>query len=368
MPVGSRDPYQSDSQRAAFTDPPNLFLPEIGGLSLSASLGIASLPNEGEKSIEGLPLSPTSNTPTINNSTLDRMFMNVPSEFGGRPPMVTETRTVSSFTPPTAPPAPVSKPQYNTLPLSRPSEEKAVAPRVTGTPPPPAPAPTPLAAKPLAPSTPAQQSAPQGSLARIIDPPGTKIAAGRFAAFPLKSRRATTLQPSESNPTTDALHQSRPAVVVLTATDSPDNFTAKAGGMPSKSESPRPSMDEKVTSSVPENPKPRIRRNDSARVRFAATPPITPATTTFTEESDDAPDDDFDFFQVGDSTTDELIYERGRRQDNKGRPVSVAAGLGPLGNTSKPNSGLNIAPLKKKPSFEPPGKSIFVFPYAHIIS
>jgi len=335
------------SQRVAFTDPPNLFLPEIGGPSLSASLGFAAPPKEGEQSTEGLPLSPASNTPAGNSSTLDRSFMNIPSEFGGRPPMVAESRTVSNSAPPTGPPAPVSRPQYNTLPLSRPSEERAMAPRVTGTPPPPAPAPpAPLAAKQPAPSTPVQQSAPQGSLARIIDPPGTKVTAGRFAAFPLKSRRTAASQPPESNPTSGT-PQSRPTVVVPTTTDS---FTTK----PSKSESPRPSMDEKVTPQAPENTKPPTRRNDSARVRFAATPPITPATTAFTEESDGAPDDDFDVPEVDDSATD----EQGRRQDNKGRPVSVAASLGPLGDSNKPNIRSNFAPLQKRPSFEPRGKSI----------
>jgi hypothetical protein len=356
LPVGSRDPYQTHSQRAAFTDPPNLFLPEIGGPSLSASLGIAQPPNEGKQSTEGLPLSP-SNTPANNNNTLDRMFMNIPSEFGGRPPMVTENRTVSSSTAPTAPSAPVSRPQYNTLPLSRPSEEKPITPRVTGTPPPPAPAPpAPLAAKPPAPSIPVQQSAPQGSFARLIDPPGTKAAAGRFAAFPLKSRRTIAPQPPEGNPTTDAPPQSRPTVVVPTTTDTPDNFTAKAG-IPSKSESSRPSIDEKVTPPAPENIKPRIRPN----VRFAATPPITPATTAFTEEFDDELDDDLDAPQVDDSATD----DQGRRQDNKGQPISVVAGLGPLGDTNKSNIGSNVAPLQKKLSPEPPGKSIFVCSCAH---
>jgi hypothetical protein len=132
LPIGNREPYQANSQHVSFTDPPNLFLPEIGGPSLSASLGITSLPNEGQQSIEGLPVSPTSNTTVNNNnSTMDRAFMNIPSEFGGRPPLVTENRTVSSSAAPPAPVAP-SKPQYNTLPLSRPSEEKVVVPSVTG--------------------------------------------------------------------------------------------------------------------------------------------------------------------------------------------------------------------------------------------
>ena len=373
LPVGSRDPYQGDSQRVAFTDPPNLFLPEIGGPSFSASLGIASPPNEGKQSIEGLPASSTRNTPANNNGPLDRSFMNIPSEFGGRPPLITENRTVSSYTPPLGPPpgppTSVSRPQYNTLPLSRPSEERALAPLVTGTPLPPAPAlQTPLTAKPSAPSTPAQQSAPQGSFARIIDPPGTRSAAGRFAAFPLTSRRTITTQPPEGNPTTDAPPQSRSAVVVPTTTDTPDNFIAEAGGMPSKPESHRPSVEEKGTPSAPENTKPRFRRDDSARVRFAATPPITPATTAFTKESDRAPDGDFDIHQVDDSATDELVDEQGRRLENLGRPVAVAAGLGPSGDTNKPNSGLRVSPLRKKPSFEPPGKSIFVCLYALINS
>ena len=364
LPVGNREPYQANSQRAAYTEPPNLFLPEIGGPSLSASLGIASPPNEGEQSIEGLPVSSTSNTPVNNNGTLDRTFMNIPSEFGGRSPFVAENRTVSSSTPPPALPAPISKPQYNTLPLSRSSEEKAVAPLVTGTPPPPALAPT-LVAKPSAPPTSVQQSASQGSLARIIDPPGTKVAAGRFAAFPLKSRRTANPQLPL---TTYASPQSRPAVVIPTTTDTPDISTAKAGVMPSKSETPRPSMDEEVPQPTSENTKPRTRRNDSARVRFAATPPITPATDTFTEDSDDAPSDDPDVPQMDDGATEELIDEQGWRLGSKGRPVSVAAGLQSLGDTKKPNNGLNIAPLQKKPSFEPPGKSICVCPCALITS
>ena len=371
LPVGSRDPYQVESQRAAFTDPPNLFLPEIGGPSLSASLGIASPPIEGDLSVEGLPSSSTGRTPANNNGPLDRTFMNIPSEFGGRPPMVPENRTVSSFTPP-APPALVSRPQYSTLPPLRTSGEKAMVPLVTGAPPPPAPAPpTPLAPKPPAPSTPAQQSAPQGSFARIIDLPGTRSAAGRFAAFPLKSLRSTTSQPPESNPTADGLPQSRPTVVVPATTDTPDNSTTNAGGMPAKSESPRPSMDDEVIPLAPENIKSRFRRNESARVRFAATPPITPATpatTAFIEGSDDAPDGDFDVHQVDDGATEELFDEQGRRLDNKGRPVAVAAGLGPLGDTNKRNSGLNVAPLRKKPSFEPPGKSIFACLCALIFS
>ena len=369
LPIGSREPYQAHSRRISSTDPPNLFLPEIGGPSLSASLGIGSPQNERQQSVDGLPVSPTSNTTANNNSTVDRMFMNIPSEFGGRPPLVNETRTVSGSAPP-APPAPVPKPQYNTLPLSRPPEEKPVAPSVTGPPPPAAPTPpAPSVAKPATPPAPVQQNASQGSLARIIDPPGTKVAAGRFAAFPLKSRRTVNAPPPESNPTTDAPPQYRPAVVVRTTAETSDHGTAKAGGAPSKIESPHPSTDEEDPSSILGNTRPPIRRNESARVRFAATPPITPATTIFTEDSNDAPDGDPDVPQVDDSATEEAIDEQEWQLHGKGRPVSTAVGLGSLSDPNKRNGGLSIAPLKRKPSFEPPsGTSIFVCICARVIS
>ena len=156
-------------------------------------------------------------------------------------------------------------------------------------------------------------------------------------------------------------------MVAPTATDTPDNFITKAGGIPAKPESPRPSVEEKGTPSALDNTKSRFRRDDSARVRFAATPPITPATTAFTQESAREPDGDFDVHQVGDSATEELAYE-GRRLENMGQPVAVAAGLGPLGDTNKPNSGLRVSPLRKKPSYEPPGKSILVCICTVIIS
>lgn len=354
LPVSSREPYQADSRRVSSVGPPNLFLPEIGGPSLSASLGMTSPPNEGQQSIQGLPVSPTSNTTANNNnSTMDRTFMNLPSEFGGRPALVTENRTVSSSA---APPALVSKPYYNTLPLSRPSEEKPVVPSVTGAPPPSAPAPPPpLMAKPPAPLTQVQQGPSQGSIARIIDPPGTKVAAGRFAAFPLKSRRTINLQP-ENNPSTDAPPQSRPTVVVPTAADTPNNGPAKSRDAPSKSESPRPSTDGGEPQLASENNQPHIRRNDSARVRFAATPPITPATIVYTEDSDDAPDDELDVPQMDDRATEGINNEQGWRLDNKGR------------SANGPNNGNSVAPLRKKPSFEPPGKSIFACTCVLLIS
>ena len=332
-------------------------------------MGFSSLQNEGQQSIEGLPVSSNNNTAANNNSRMDRAFMNIPSEFGGRPPLVTENRIVSSSAPP-APPTPVSRPQYNTLPLSRPSEEKPVGPSVTGAPPPAAFPPTtsppvpsasqaPLVAKPPAPLTPVQQNAPQGSIARIIDPPGTKISAGRFAAFPLKSRRATNAQPPESNTTTDSPPQSRPAGVVPTTAGPPGNRPAKAGDTPSKTESPRRSMDEEDPPPALGNTVPRIRRNDSTRVRFAATPSITPATTTFTEG---VIDDSLGVPQIDNSATEETTNGQGWRLDNEVRSGSVAAGLGSLSGANKPDSGLSIAPLRKKPSFEPPGEPIFICP------
>lgn len=359
LPIGSREPYQAHSQHVSFTEPPNLFLPEIGGPSLSSSLGISSLQNEGQQSTEGLPISSTNNAAAKDNSKMDRAFMNIPSEFGGRPLLVTENRTVSS----SAPLTPVSKRQYNTLPLSRPSEEKPVVPSVTGAPPPAAslsatspPAtsapPAPLIAKPLAPLAPIQQNQSQGSVARIIDPPGTKVAAGRFAAFPLKSRRTTNAVPPESNKITDAPPQSRSAGIIPATADTPDNRPAKVGDASSKTESPRPSTDEEDSPVTLGNTKPLIHRNNSARVRFAATPPITLATTTFTE----GPNGDvLDGPQVDDIAAEETIDWP---LDNKGQPVSVTAGFGTLSNANKLGDGSSVAPLRKKPSFEPPGKPI----------
>jgi hypothetical protein len=111
--------------------------------------------------------------------------------------------------------------------------------------------------------------------------------------------------------------------VIPTTADTPNNGPATSGDAPSKSESPRPSTDEEEPHLTSENTKPRIRRNDSARVRFAATPPITPATTAFTEDSDDAPDDELDVPQVDDSATEGINSGAG---DNKGQ-VSIG-GIG----------------------------------------
>jgi hypothetical protein len=359
LPVGSREPYQADTQRISFTDPPNLFLPGIGGPSLSASLGIGSTSNEGQQSIEGLPISSTNNTTSNNDSTMDRSFMNIPSEFGGRLPLITENRTVSRRAPP-APPTPAPKPQYHTLPLSRPSEEKPMAPSFTGAPPPAAARP-PLAPKPPVPLAPAQQSALQGSTARILDPQGTKIAAGHFTTFPLKSQRTTNAQPSAGNPTID---QSQPARVVPTNSDTLDSSTARVGNAPSKPESPYPSMDEEFPLPTSEISKPLIHRNNSARVHFAATPPIAPPTATFTKGSDDTSDGDFDVFRVYDGATEGITDDYGPL-DNKG---GLAAGLGSPSNTDKPNNRLSVTPLKKRPSFEPPSKFIFLCTCALIIS